>query len=274
MKIAAIHVGHSHLAAMTPCLYNRPYQDTGKPNKILHFVFDTKRDNVYAADDTKFNYSILNDGKLIINPRLMEYIDQRVDRDAKRVYFCQFGGNSHNSYMLLQSPNKFDFTLPKFEHLELDTKADVIPFNAVKEVICRNTMIYLNDLRGIKNSVNDDVYHIMSPPPIFSGEKILEVLNADGYFANFENKIINSYSIRLKSWLLHSMIFREAAEECGVKLLETEKVIGKTDNKMPLDCIGYDPTHGNLMYGGKVFNAVENILNGDFAGWGWLQEGF
>ena len=273
MKIAAIHLGHSHIAAMVPYLYNRPYPEKTKPNDVLHFIFDTKKDNVYALDDTRFEYSNYVNNKNVINPRIEHYINNRVDGDAKQVYFCQFGGNSHNVYLLLQQ-KKFDFVLPSHPDLPLIKDAEIIPYGVIEAVLKKDAEGYLANMDAVRNSFPDnDIYAIISPPPIYDDTKVLEVVNYDGFFERFPNKVVNPYSLRLKGWLLQTQLYASLAKKIGIKLIYPSDFLSNDGLSMPKDYIGNDPTHGNVEYGGAVLRNIEDTLNGDFAGWGWLQEG-
>ncbi len=168
MKIAAIHLGHSHLAAMVSHLDDRPQSTADAENEIKHFIFDifTHKD-VFKIDDTRYHYGVVGaNGDISFNPVIIDKINALIPEDYVRVYFTQFGGNSYNTLTLLTVADKYDFHSPFLEGVM--SNREIIPYSAMNALMYRNCKLFVDDIKGLANNNPDTIYHIVSPPPIRS----------------------------------------------------------------------------------------------------------
>ncbi|GAK73340.1 hypothetical protein RRU01S_36_00040 [Agrobacterium rubi TR3 = NBRC 13261] len=269
--IAAIHFGHSHLAAGIPFLYNRELATDKTGKAIEHYVFDVYNNrNIFHQDETKLHYGIIEGGRILFNPELLDRVRARIAPDREIVYISTFGGNAHNALTLLHSARAYDFILPSEPDLLVDDNLELIPHAAVHDAIEHNCKNFLLDLEGLRNSVDADVYHVISPPTIQNDALVGEIVANDTILAQ-TGTLVTASLTRYKAWRVHSEIFAAKCEQIGAKVLYPPSSAMKDDMWLAEDCIGGDPTHGNLSYYGLMFQEIEKTLGGHFAGWDFIR---
>ncbi|OKP70670.1 hypothetical protein BTE77_26345 [Ensifer adhaerens] len=268
--IAVIHLGHSHLAAMVPYLWGRELENTNS-NRVEHYVFDTSAHNIFAVDESRFAYGVNCGEGITLNPEIISMVERRIAPDRRVVYVSLFGGNSHNVLTLLQPARKFDFVVPWMPELPLREDYELIPHAAIREALLANTSIFLDDLRGLRNSVDQQVMHVISPPPIGNDEYLKTVVANDPYFSALGSENVTPAVIRYKSWAMHTKLYSDLCEEIGVDVIMPPPEATIDGKWLAPDCYGADPTHGNVHYGGLILRAIEQKLEGHFAGWDWLR---
>jgi hypothetical protein len=269
--VCAVHLGHSHLAALTPTLFDRPLSTAPAVNDIEHYMFDLSKHDVFGTGDERFAYGIKNgNGDFDINPFIPQAILGRIPADREVVCIANLGGNSHNAFFLLQNQRQIDFIIPGLEDLPLVQGAEIIPYEAIKQILMANCQIYLDDLRGIKNGAPGRVFFMISPPPIQNDDYVRSVVDRDPYFAAFGHTMVTPAMVRYKAWVVHSKIYADLCSEIGVEVIEAPEE-GIVDGRwLAPDCVGYDPTHANLVYGEYALINLERRLDGRFAGWDWI----
>ncbi|MGV1902318.1 hypothetical protein ACQZ6V_18755 [Agrobacterium sp. 22-3674b3] len=269
--IAAVYFGHSHLAAMIPFLYNRELEHGEQGNAIEHYVFDIYNNrNIFNQDETKLPYGINENGRVYFNPSLLERVRARVQCDRKIVFISMFGGNSHNALTLLSSDRVYDFMLEGETDLPLDSRRELIPYDAVHAAIYRNTEAFLIDLEGLAGSVSEPVYHVLSPPTIEDDHLVSQIVTNDAILAQTGNSVTPAI-IRYKSWQVHNRIFIEKCSQIGANVIYTPQDAISDGKWLATDCISSDATHGNVHFGGLIFKHIEKVLGGHFAGWDWIK---
>lgn len=270
-KICALHLGHSHFAALTPTFFDRPISTEEAPNDVEHYLFDLSKHNVFGVGDDRFGYGVRTDeGSFALNPVITAAIENTIPKDSELVYIANLGGNSHNVFFLLQNQKPIDFVVPGLEHLPLLPDAEIIPYDTIRQILMPNCQIYLDDLRGIRNSAVGRVFFTLSPPPIEDNEYVKSVVDRDPYFASFGHTMVTDPLVRYKAWVLHSRIYAELSAEIGVEIIEAPEE-GIVDGRwLAPNCIGHDPTHANLVYGEFFLRKLECRLEGRYSGWHWI----
>jgi hypothetical protein len=269
-QISVVHLGHSHLAAMIPCLHDRPIDQGGSENDITHFVFNTGAHNIFGLGEERFAYGVDIDGEYRLNPAIAQMIHEAVPPDSTVVISTMLGGNSHNALTLLERPEGLDIVLPDQPCLPLVEKAQVIPYAVMRSALSDQCTIFLNDLRGIRSATSGRVFHVLSPPPIEDDAYLATVIDRDPYFAKAGLTRVTPASVRYKIWLLHCSIYIDTCAEIGVEVLPLPPKSVIDGKWLSPDCVGPDPTHGNLTYGLRILRQIETVLDGRYAGWRWI----
>lgn len=270
-KIAAIHLGHSHLAAMVSHLHDRKEVEEDCENTVKHFIFDifTHKD-VFKIDASRYHYGKrLPDGKFVFNEEILAKIKATVPADHTPVYITQFGGNAYNTLTLLTIGTSYDFWSPFVEGVI--PGRELIPYNAVEAVIRQNCKIFTEDLRGLAASVTAPIYHIVSPPPIYSSEKIDEIKKISPYFSKLDSTEVTPPSVRLKAWYCQKQIYKETCDQIGALVMDPPAQAVTDGRWLAEPCIGNDPTHGNYRYSAMIFQEIEATLKARFVGWEWIR---
>lgn len=268
--ISVIHFGHSHLAAMTPYLYGRQVDGGGEGDAITHFVFNTHKYNIFGIDDSRYAFGIKSNDGYVINQEVARFINQTIPSDSNVVIATMFGGNAHNALTLLEVPGGIDVFLPDQPDLPIAEGAEVLPYGLLKEVIKSQCEFYLNDLRGVRSATSGRVFHVMSPPPIEDDAFVAQVVTRDPYFAQLGHTKITPALVRYKMWVVHCSIYADLCKELGVEIIMPPAESVVDGMWLSPDCLGSDPTHGNLIYGERLLKEIERILGGHYAGWHWL----
>jgi hypothetical protein len=269
-RISVVHLGHSHLAAMIPALYDRALGEDDLGNEIVHYVFNVNNYKLFGLGDERFSYGVLVDGEYKLNPIVAQLIHETVPPDNYVALSTMLGGNVHNSLGLLQAPEGLDFLPPDQVDLPLLDGAQIVPYALARAAMAEQCEIYLNDLRGVRSSTTGRMFHVMPPPPIKDDTYLASIVDRDPYFASLGRNTITPSSVRHKLWQLHNSIYAETCAELDVEVVTPPEESMIDGRWLSSDCIGPDPTHGNMLYGARILRKIEGLLEGRFAGWAWI----
>lgn len=266
----AIHLGHSHLAALTPALFDRPFSQDAALNEIEHYMFRVSNYNVFGIDDNRFAYGVKSDGSLTLNPVIVEAIKNRIPADRDLIFVAHLGGNAHNALFLLQNSRPIDFILPGQEDLPLLDDAEIVPYSAIHTVMAQQCGLFMDDLEGIRRGTEGRMFCVISPPPIWDDNYVRTVVDRDPYFAAIGHVNVTPAFVRYKAWVVHSNIYREACRRLGVEIVEPPNETVVDGRWLSPDCTGQDPTHANLFYGEQLLLKIERLADARFSGWDWI----
>ena len=256
---------------MVSHLYERKESDQEFDNEVKHFIFDifTHKD-VFKIDSERYHYGMPTaDGRIVFNPEIIKKVQAIVPRDHTPVYFTQFGGNSYNTLTLLTIATGYDFYSPFVEGVI--PGRELIPYNAIRKMIEQNCKIFTDDLSGLAASVSAPIYHVVSPPPIYSSETIDEIKKVSPYFANLTHTEVTPASVRLKAWHCQRQVYKETCDRIGATVLDPPAESLEDGRWLAESCIGSDPTHGNYRYSDLVFQMIESTLKARYVGWEWIK---
>jgi hypothetical protein len=191
---------------------------------------------------------------------------------AARRVFAFVGGIDHQSLGLGEHPQPFDVVLPELPRLPLAPEAEIIPVDAMVEVLKRRASVALRTLRHIAEAALGPVYQFASPPPpspawLAKQEAWLDALKrayANGARGSALVTLIESLGmrherfVRYKLWRLSSQIYSEAAGELGVRLVSLPDAVVDGEGFLRPEFCG-DPIHANAAYGALVLAQMESI---------------
>jgi hypothetical protein len=147
----------------------------------------------------------------------------------------------------------FDFVLPEAPGLGLDPNAEVIPANAVREVVRREFKTRLKTLRRLTGVAPGRVVQFAPPPPV--SDRWLEPLLEKN---SVKATTLPNRLLRWKLWRLTVDIFRQHTTEFGARFIDCPPEALDPDGFMR-DELVRNATHGNTAFGALVLDQIRGL---------------
>ena len=144
----------------------------------------------------------------------------------------------------------FDFVLPDAPRLPLEGGVDVIPADAVREVIRRSFAKRLKILGKVTRLAPGRVVQFAPPPPVSDRWLQPFLLKHNAKSATLPNRML-----RWKLWRLTVDVIRLHAEGLGARFLDCPPEAVDADGFMR-DELVRNVTHGNLAFGMLLLNQI------------------
>jgi hypothetical protein len=150
----------------------------------------------------------------------------------------------------------FDFILPEEPELPLQEGTELIPHDAVREVLLRTTMRFRVLLEKIAQSTQAPVFQVESPPP--PPERLMKAWFGSRHrhrgpdSGHFD---LPMPLVRYKLWRLNSQLVREHSAELGVTFVEHPPEAVDSDGFLREELVR-NYTHANQDYGQLVVNQL------------------
>jgi hypothetical protein len=171
-------------------------------------------------------------------------------------------GNTYNVHGLLELDQPFDFVHPGMPSLSIRRDAQLLPYDAVREVFRRNSHATRRFFRCLPRHNILGVLHLEAPPPIPDRDhcyNTVERLMLAKSLGRSENVRISPREFRMKLWRTQSDVTQEVCSE--------NNVIYVTPPEQGLDEHGYlkpegwhGATHGSTWYGALVLRKIESVI--------------
>ncbi|MDD2893142.1 MAG: GSCFA domain-containing protein [Halothiobacillaceae bacterium] len=223
-KIAVI--GHSHINTLVKSY--KSLLTSGQVVEEMRFI---------SARGNEKNQK--NNTKETIN-ELRNYVNQELKTIKPSKAVLCFNGNEHNILGFFH-----DESMP---YTEKSTK--------LSKTVLGN---YEKLLPYIKSALPKATVLLIPPPPIESEERIREF---PGSFSEiFHHTNIEAPELRLNLWKQQCDTLRSIAHKYGLTVVEPPLSVFSSTGFLAEDCLGEDPTHGNLEYGLRVLPVVLDALS-------------
>jgi hypothetical protein len=193
------------------------------------------------------------DGEYIVNPLLSADIAKFI-RSKKFIHVTMMiGGSTHFELGAVNSPRKFDFTIPGREDLPFTPGAESIPYDLVRQLFLREEKNILKPLLRARELTNA-VSCLCAPPPVADAAKIFEHM-PDEWKESAQSLGVPSPVFRYKIWLVYTSAVREV---CQSAQIETIAPPSQTidENGYLKDEFSFDTLHGNARYGVAVLGQI------------------
>ena len=180
-------------------------------------------------------------------------------RDAGLV-FCFINGTHHVSLGLWRHPQPFDVILPDAPDLPLDAEAEVIPADAMREVLSTRLEGQLRTIAEIAEVAGGTVYQVEAAPPptdrwMLESEAGRKTRAKRRKLPEWSEGELAGRYVRYKLWRLHSQLMREHADQVGIRFLAHPP--GATDDEgFLLDELCRNAAHANTAYGALVLEQM------------------
>lgn len=238
---AVFFIGHSHMV----CVLNAA-QEAGVPFQAV---------TLKAVDDPSHFFG-LNRSAVIEDTGKPDFHDRTkalIAGEAGPVYSF-ISGIMHVQLGLrrLDDPSEsaFDFVLPESPGLALDAGAEIIPSDAMREVIRGQFKSRLKMLTRLAAVAPNRVVQFAPPPPV-SDRWLEPLLDKTSVKAT---ELPNRW-LRWKLWRLTVDVFRQHARDLGARFVETPPQAMDADGFMRDDLVR-NATHGNTAFGALLLEQI------------------
>jgi hypothetical protein len=187
--------------------------------------------------------------------KLSDETSQRISRHAGPV-FSLIGGACHTQLGMLAHPRPWDFVLPAAEHLPLAPGTELIPHDAVKDILFGLMQEYLEITLQVQGAATGDLFHIEPPPPCADEERMLPHVPWP-LFPGMRHEISPAL-FRYKLWRLQSSLLEEHCREHGIGFVPYP---GTTADERGFLAPAYfgDGAHANPAYGALVLEQMRRL---------------
>lgn len=224
--VAPLCIGHSHLRCVQAAAL-----ESGTPLAAVNFWDD--------------NSVILNSPEA---PVLVEALQQRIRAHEGTVY-SYIGGGAHTVIGLVSHPRRYDFVLPENPDLPIDPRAELVPADAVLEVLERETEPYLKLMLHLRMLAPDRLVHMEPPPPCLDNDRIAPHIPWP-LFPGMRQEVAPPW-LRYKAWRLHSgLVSRWCAQhriEFRAHPRAAADAAGFLKDEFFLDGVHANPGYGRLL---------------------------
>jgi hypothetical protein len=144
----------------------------------------------------------------------------------------------------------FDFVLPEAPGAGLDAEAEIIPSDAMREVLRRRFKTRLKMLTRLAALAPGRVVQFVPPPPV-SDRWLAPLLDKRSVKAT----VLPNRWVRWKLWRLAADIFRQHASEQGARFVDAPPAALDGDGFLR-DELVRNATHGNAAFGALLLDQI------------------
>jgi len=252
-----ILIGHSH----TNCLYTT-FSDSYKEAYIVHRIHMLEIANNLKKLPTHKRMSlsdcVVEKTSQIINNNFTQSGKWFNRNKSKINIILLLGGSYHHMLGLMKSNPPFDFVHPQFSDLELDDKAEIIPFNAMREILILDINEHEKIIKSISEKFSYNIIHLGFPPTVFN-EKLM-MSNIEPFFSEKYKKLeLAHHNVRFKLWRLYSDMYADMCNKHGIPFIQVPETM--IENGMFLKEVAYgDSMHANHIYAKSYIDLLDSKL--------------
>jgi hypothetical protein len=184
--------------------------------------------------------------------KLSDETRQRIGRHAGPV-FSLIGGACYAQLGMLVHPRPWDFVLPTTEELPLAPDTELIPYDAVKQVLSGLMQEYLEITLQVRDAATNALFHIEPPPPCADAKRMLPHIPWP-LFPGMRREIAPAL-FRYKLWRLQSSILEAQCKEHGIGFVRYPDIASDEQGFLAPAYFG-DGAHGNPAYGALVLEQI------------------
>ena len=182
---------------------------------------------------------------------------EKIPKSHGRSVFLSIGGNFYNVFGLLDSPAPF------FVHgsltLEDSTDRQLIPREMMLDHFRSRLERFNSNLRALKDHFSDSqIFHICSPPPIESAERIRKY---PGIFAEQMGMGVAPAALRRNLYDIQTAIYKEFCSALDINVIDPPASSLTPSGFLKEGYLSNDPTHANAKYGTLVWNQMNEIIH-------------
>ena len=157
---------------------------------------------------------------------------------------------------LLVHPRPWDFVLPTAEDLPLALDAELIPHDAVKQVLAGLMQEYLEIMLQVQSAAAGALFHIEPPPPCPDERHMLPNMPWS-LFPGMRHEIAPA-PFRYKLWRLQSLLLEAQCKEHGIGFIPFPNMATDDRGFLAPTYFG-DGFHANLAYGALVLEQMRQL---------------
>jgi hypothetical protein len=170
--------------------------------------------------------------------------------------FSFIGGTRYLSLGIREHPVPFDFVLRDEPDLPIEPGVQIIPLEAMHQVLYEGSMRNLTLLERVAEAATGPVYHFEPPPP--PKDPLVAAGTVRGRTETRAEFVGVQRWLRYKLWRLHSEIVRTHAEEHGVVFVDRPDGTVDEEGFLRPELI-LNSTHANADYGRFVVEQMRGL---------------
>jgi hypothetical protein len=232
-EISMFCIGHSHVASVTAAAAQQ-----GIAMTAINFWFPgaavRENDKWKLSDETR----------------------QRISRHAGPI-FSLIGGACYMHMGLLVHPRPWDFVLPAAEHLPLAPDTELIPHDAVKQILSGLMQEYLEIILQVQSAATGALFQIEPVPPCADARRMLPHMPWS-LFPGMRHEIAPA-PFRYKLWRLQSSLLAAQCKEHGIGFVPYPGITTDEHGFLAPAYLGDDGAHANPDYGALVLEQMRRL---------------
>jgi hypothetical protein len=180
---------------------------------------------------------------------LTDFLQQSAALDTCDLVVSAMGGNQYNAFGLVQHPQAFDFFLPGRPDLKPLPNRQILPYQLLLDMF--RTGVGGKDgerLKQLRAATKAKVLHLCPPPPKEDAALILQKHETLFVKQGLLEHGVTPASIRLKLWLLQTLVMRDLCREYGVKFIPVPDETCTAVGYLQPAYYANDATHANPAY--------------------------
>jgi hypothetical protein len=188
-------------------------------------------------------------------------------RESGITVLASIGGNGHNVFGLVEFEVPFDFVLPSHEDLGADPTKQLVPYDAVRQILEERVQRALREIALLRDIAGERMLVLESPPPIGDDAQILKCSRPYFFKHGDSEWRVVSPALRYKLWRVSSEIYSDFCRERGLVFVSAPT--SAMDAGMFLKREGWlqhNPLHGNAWYGERVVDSLRALLTSEADG--------
>jgi hypothetical protein len=189
--------------------------------------------------------------------KLTDQTRERIGEHAGPV-FSLIGGSTHVVLGMLVHPRPWDFVLPGAEHLPLAPGTEVIPSDAVKQVMSGLMREYLEITLQVREVATGALFYMEPPPPSADVERMVPHIMGHAAMIPGMRPEIAPAAFRYKLWRLQSSLLEAHCKEHGIGFVPRPGATADEQGFLYPDYFG-DGSHGNTAYGALVLEQMRRL---------------
>jgi hypothetical protein len=170
--------------------------------------------------------------------------------------FSLIGGSCYMHMGLCVHPRPWDFVLPTAEHLPLSPATELIPYDAVKQVLSDLMQEFLELMLQVQRAAAGTVFQMEPPPPTADAARITPQMPWD-LFPGMRHEIAPA-PFRYKLWRLQSSLLEAQCKEHGVGFVPYPGITADEQGFLAPAYLG-DGAHANPAYGALVLEQMRGL---------------
>lgn len=256
-----ILVGHSH----TNCIYLELKENFSSEYLVrrIHMVdILNEIKNMEVPEKVSLSGLVIQKIEEIIEnlPENKKWYSKNRSKNNSINIVMLFGGNFHNILGLIKAEPAFDFVHPKFSSLELEKTANIVPYNALRDIFCNDLSVHEEVINEISERFSkSNMLYLSSPPPLLDDAEVLK--NLGEYFnIRHENPELVHPNVRFKLWKVYTEMTEQICKKHKISFVHVPTEIFDDDEMFLKLEYFKDATHANQKYANKLINKLSYLL--------------
>jgi hypothetical protein len=217
---------------------------------------NTLRIEAKMFNDKKYEgWLRLQENQVNISPILLYELSEFVEQHPSGHIAMMIGGSTHFAISAVNNPRPFDFIVPGYEDLTLNSKLEVIPYDLIESIFITEEKQLLEPLVFCRKLTTLTTC-LTAPPPVRHEQRIVEHM-PEWWKKDAEQRGVPNEAFRLKIWLAYTNAVKIICDKHDIELIYPPKQTCDDDGFLKEEFSG-DALHGNEKYGWSVLELLRD----------------